>query len=47
MSGGFDRLAAALARHAQRLARERAAERRGGDSRWRNPRLLWPNFGER
>ena len=45
MSAGFERLAAALTREAARLARARAAERRAGDARWRNPRLLWPRFG--
>jgi hypothetical protein len=42
----LDRLAAALLRHANRLARTRAAERRAGDARSRSPRLLWPSFGE-
>lgn len=41
---GFARLSDALTRHAARLARARAAERRAGDARWRSPRLLWPNF---
>ena len=42
----FARLAAALTRHAERLAQARAAERRAGDARSRSPRLLWPSFGE-
>ncbi|MBX9896645.1 MAG: hypothetical protein K2Y17_01870 [Qipengyuania sp.] len=40
----FDGLAEALERHAARLAKARAAERRGGDAKWRSPRLLWPQF---
>ena len=40
----FTTLAEALTRHAARLAKARAAERRGGDAYWRNPRLLWPDF---
>lgn len=44
----FASLAEALNRHAERLARARAVERRSGDARWRNPRLLWPDLtGER
>ncbi len=43
----FASLAEALGRHAERLARTRAAERRAGDARWRSPRLLWPDLGER
>lgn len=43
----FSRLAEALTRHAARLARSRAAESRAGDARWRSPRLLWPDFGDR
>ena len=43
-STGFDRLAAALTRHAARLAAARLRERRGGDARWRSPALLWPRF---
>lgn len=42
----FTSLAEALARHAERLARSRAAERRAGDAKWRAPRLLWPDFGD-
>lgn len=48
----FDGLAEALNRHAARLARARAAERRAKDcqldAKWRSPRLLWPDLaGER
>ena len=42
----FAGLAATLTRHAERLARAHAAERRGGDRKWRSPRLLWPDFTE-
>lgn len=42
----FASLAEALNRHAERLAKARAAERRSGDARWRSPRLLWPSFGD-
>jgi hypothetical protein len=41
---GFSTLAEALTRHAERLAKARAVERRSGDARWRSPRLLWPRF---
>lgn len=44
MSAGFERLAAALAREAARLARARNIERRAGDAKWRSPRVLWPRF---
>lgn len=44
---GFARLADALTRHAKHLVQTRATARRAGDARWRNPRLLWPNFGDR
>ena len=47
-TSGFETLAKALTRHAARLARARAIERRAGDSRvgarWRSPHLLWPGF---
>lgn len=38
----FAQLAEALLRHAQRRAQDRVREQRGGDARWRSPRLLWP-----
>ena len=48
VSADFARLADALTRHAQRLARARAVERRSGDARLnvrgRSARLLWPIF---
>lgn len=40
----FTTLAEALTRHAARLAKARASERRGADARWRSTRLLWPDF---
>ena len=41
-SPDFARFVDALNRHAARLARARAVERRAGDAKWRSPRLLWP-----
>ena len=44
IGASFAGLSDALLRHAARLARARAAERRAGDAKWRSPRLLWSDF---
>lgn len=50
MSGGFERLAAALTARAARLAEARVETRRAAHSHgtaWRSAALLWPLFANK